>query len=306
MTRRLRKDGSTYFGPYFPGNLAHRLVHFIHRHFPGALLQGGSDALPPQAVPAIPHPPLPGAVRGGADHRRGLRRARCATCGCFWKAGTRDLARELRARMEAASEEMRFEEAAGAARPAGHRRRDGRAAEDGRRQGRRHRHLRLLRRAAAGGAQPLPPAQRPDRGPPRVLLGRPARVRRAASSSPRCSSRSTSTSSTSRPTSTCRWISRTARRWRSCSAEKRGRKVEIRTPQRGQKKALLDLVETNAKHSFDARFRVLKPSSKAIQEALAGRAEPARAARRASSASTSPTSRAPTKWPAWWCGKTAG
>ena len=51
-------------------------------------------------------------------------------------------------------------------------------------------------------------------------------------------------------------------------SEKRGRKVEIQTPQRGQKKALLDLVQTNAKHSFDARFRVLKPSSRAIQEAL--------------------------------------
>ena len=51
-------------------------------------------------------------------------------------------------------------------------------------------------------------------------------------------------------------------------SEKRGRHVEIRTPQRGQKKALLDLVQTNAKHSFDARFRVLKPSSRAIQEAL--------------------------------------
>jgi excinuclease ABC subunit C len=51
-------------------------------------------------------------------------------------------------------------------------------------------------------------------------------------------------------------------------SEKRNRKVEIRTPRRGQKKALLGLVETNAKHSFDARFRVLKPSSRAIQEAL--------------------------------------
>ena len=51
-------------------------------------------------------------------------------------------------------------------------------------------------------------------------------------------------------------------------SEKRNRKVEIRTPQRGQKKALFDLVQTNAKHSFDGRFRVLKPSSKAIQEAL--------------------------------------
>jgi len=33
VTRRLRKDGSLYFGPYFPGNLAHRLVDLIHRSF---------------------------------------------------------------------------------------------------------------------------------------------------------------------------------------------------------------------------------------------------------------------------------
>src|ERR1041384_6818126 len=33
VTRRLRKDGAVYYGPYFPANLAHRLVHFIHRHF---------------------------------------------------------------------------------------------------------------------------------------------------------------------------------------------------------------------------------------------------------------------------------
>src|SRR5439155_2707935 len=39
-------------------------------------------------------------------------------------------------------------------------------------------------------------------------------------------------------------------------------------PKRGQKKALLELAATTAKHTFDARFRVLKPSSKAIQEAL--------------------------------------
>ena len=50
--------------------------------------------------------------------------------------------------------------------------------------------------------------------------------------------------------------------------QRRGRVVEIHTPQRGQKKALLDLVETNARHSFDQRFRVLRPTSKQIQEAL--------------------------------------
>src|SRR5207248_5126038 len=33
VTRRLRKDGSTYYGPYFPANLAHRTVDLIHRNF---------------------------------------------------------------------------------------------------------------------------------------------------------------------------------------------------------------------------------------------------------------------------------
>jgi excinuclease ABC subunit C len=33
VTRRLRKDGSSYYGPFFPGNLAHRVVDLIHRTF---------------------------------------------------------------------------------------------------------------------------------------------------------------------------------------------------------------------------------------------------------------------------------
>ena len=33
VTRRLKKDGSLYFGPYFPHSLAHRIVHFIHKNF---------------------------------------------------------------------------------------------------------------------------------------------------------------------------------------------------------------------------------------------------------------------------------
>jgi excinuclease ABC subunit C len=33
VTRRLRKDGSNYYGPYFPANLAYRIVDLIHRHF---------------------------------------------------------------------------------------------------------------------------------------------------------------------------------------------------------------------------------------------------------------------------------
>ncbi len=33
VTRRLRKDGALYFGPYFPANLAYRVTDLIHRHF---------------------------------------------------------------------------------------------------------------------------------------------------------------------------------------------------------------------------------------------------------------------------------
>jgi excinuclease ABC subunit C len=51
-------------------------------------------------------------------------------------------------------------------------------------------------------------------------------------------------------------------------SERAGHKVEIFTPQRGSKAAILDLVENNARHSFEQRFRVLKPTSKAIGEAL--------------------------------------
>src|SRR5260221_338890 len=33
VTRRLKKDGSAYYGPYFPANLAYRIVDLIHRNF---------------------------------------------------------------------------------------------------------------------------------------------------------------------------------------------------------------------------------------------------------------------------------
>jgi len=51
-------------------------------------------------------------------------------------------------------------------------------------------------------------------------------------------------------------------------SDRAGHRVEIFTPQRGSKRAVLDLVESNAKHSFEQRFRVLKPTSKCIADAL--------------------------------------
>ena len=80
VTRRLIKDGSTYFGPYFPGNLAHRLVHFIHRHFK-------VPSCKVDFTRAHTHPCLEyhihrclGPCVAGLDHRRSLCRggSRCA------------------------------------------------------------------------------------------------------------------------------------------------------------------------------------------------------------------------------------
>jgi excinuclease ABC subunit C len=51
-------------------------------------------------------------------------------------------------------------------------------------------------------------------------------------------------------------------------SEKRGSRVEILVPQRGEKRSLIDLAAQNAKQSFDQRFRVMKPQAKAVQEAL--------------------------------------
>ncbi len=51
-------------------------------------------------------------------------------------------------------------------------------------------------------------------------------------------------------------------------SEGRDRTVHIQVPQRGEKRSLVDLVGQNAKQAYDQRFRVMKPATKVIQEAL--------------------------------------
>ena len=51
--------------------------------------------------------------------------------------------------------------------------------------------------------------------------------------------------------------------------ERTSHRIEIAVPQRGEKRSLVDLAGQNAKQSYIQRFRVLEPSRKAIQEALA-------------------------------------
>ncbi|CAN5602308.1 excinuclease ABC subunit UvrC [soil metagenome] len=49
---------------------------------------------------------------------------------------------------------------------------------------------------------------------------------------------------------------------------RRGRRVKILDPKRGTKRSLVELVETNAKIAFEQRFRVLKPDSQKVLEEL--------------------------------------
>ena len=266
VTRRLRKDGATYFGPYFPANLAHRLVHFIHRHFLVPSCKVDLTRFHPKPclqfhIHRCLGPCVEGLTTDNA-YATAVRNVRL-----FLDGRHSDLARDLRTRMSAASDDMRFEEAAS---------------------------LRDLLTTVEEIEQRQKMAAAKDDDidifgvyaePPMVALN--LFHLRHGQIVDRREFFWEDQESFDEPeffSSLLLQIYMDQQHipgeihvpaefedlevMEELLSEKRGRKVEIRTPQRGQKKALMDLVQTNAKHSFDARFRVLKPSSKAIQEAL--------------------------------------
>src|ERR1700685_4452557 len=111
VTRRLIKDGSTYYGPYFPGNLAHRLVHFIHRHFKVPSCKVAFTRF--HAHPCLEyhiHRCLGPCVQGLTTDEAYAAAVRDVKL--FLEGRHKDLARDLRSRMREASEGTRFEEAA--------------------------------------------------------------------------------------------------------------------------------------------------------------------------------------------------
>src|SRR6476646_1734264 len=111
VTRRLRKDGSTYYGPYFPANLAYRLVNFIHRSF---LVPSCKVYLtrfhPKPCLQYHIHRCLGPCVEGLTtdDAYAGA----VKNVKLFLEGRHADLADGLRERMQQASDAMRFEEAA--------------------------------------------------------------------------------------------------------------------------------------------------------------------------------------------------
>ena len=90
--------------------------------------------------------------------------------------------------------------------------------------------------------------------------------------------------------------------------QQRGSRVQVRVPQRGDKRELLETVTRNAKEEF-TRHRLRRAGRP--QHAGPGRSTSCRTPsvcprrRCASSATTWPTSRAPTTSARWWCWRTA-
>lgn len=266
VTRRLLKDGSIYFGPYFPASLAYRLVHLIHKHFlvPSCTVDLTRNH-PRPCLQFYIHRCLGPCVEGLVTADRYTEAARDVRL--FLEGRRNDLARSLKERMERASTDERFEEAAGY--------RD---------------LLRTLNEMEE--RQKIAAAEGDDTDvlgwyaePPQVAVNlfhlRGGRVvdRRdfywedLAEFDPAEFLPSLIKQLYLDAAYLPRYIHtpidfEDRAVLEEMLSEAAGHRVEIFNPQRGQKHQFLELVEKNARHSFTQRFRVLKPSSKAIAEAL--------------------------------------
>jgi excinuclease ABC subunit C len=111
VTRRLRKDGSAYYGPFFPGNLAHRVVDLIHRSF--LLPSCKVDLSRYHPRPCLQYyikrclGPCVEALTTPEDYRQAVRDAQM-----FLEGRQTELSRSLEERMEAAAASELFESAA--------------------------------------------------------------------------------------------------------------------------------------------------------------------------------------------------
>jgi excinuclease ABC subunit C len=272
VTRRLLKDGSLYFGPYFPHSLAHRIVHFIHKHFrvPSCTVDLSRDH-PRPCLQYYIHRCLGPCVAGLTTEERYDEAARDTRT--FLEGRRHDLIASLRQRMSQASEAQRYEQAASyrdllhTIEEIEERQRVAAAAGDD-------------TDALAWYAEPPQVAVNlfhvrggrvVDRrdfywedlehfNPEEFLPSLLKQLYLDAAYLPRAIHVPFDFED--------RELLEEILTERAEKLDLPYRRVEIAVPQRGPKHAFLDLVENNARHSFDQRFRVLKPNAKAVAEAL--------------------------------------
>ncbi len=266
VTRRLAKDGSMYFGPYFPARLAYQMVHLIHKHFlvPSCTVDL-TRTHPRPCLQYYIHRCLGPCVAGLVTDERYAEAAHDVRM--FLEGRRSDLTHSLEIRMQAASENEKFEEAAT------YRDLLGTLTEMEERQ--------KIAAAAGDDTDVLGWYAEPPQVAVNLFHIRGGRVvdRRdfywenldefdAAEFLP---------SLLKQLYLDAEYIPRyihTPFDFDDCNlleevlTEKAGHKVEILNPQRGQKHAFLELVEKNAHQSFITRFRISTPSKDAIVEAL--------------------------------------
>ena len=266
FTRRIKKDGSLYFGPYFPASLARRILQFIHKRFlvPSCTVDLTRNHPRPCLQYYIKRCQGP-CVNGLTTDEQYAEAARDARM--FLEGRRHDLMKSLEERMAAAAEQELFEQAA--------------AYRD---------LLRTLedieerqRIAAAQGDDtdvfayyaepPLVSANLFHLRGGRVVDRREFYWEDLEEFDPHefvpSLLKQFYLDAEYLPKAIHVPIDFEDRALlEEALTEQAAHKVEIFTPQRGSKRAFLDLVENNAKHSFEQRFRVLKPTSKAIGEAV--------------------------------------
>jgi excinuclease ABC subunit C len=266
FTRRIKKDGSLYFGPYFPAGLARRILHFVHKRFlvPSCTVDL-TRSHPRPCLQYYIHRCLGPCVTGLTTDERYAEATRDVRL--FLEGRRHDLIKSLEARMMAAAEKEQFEQAASY--------RDLlRTLED----------IEERQRIAAAQGDdtdvlayyaepPLVAANLFHLRGGRVVDRREFYWEDLDEFNPQefvpSLLKQLYLEAEYLPKAIHVPIDFEDRELlEETLAERAGHKVEIFTPQRGNKRSFLDLVESNAKHSFEQRFRVLKPTSKAIGEAL--------------------------------------
>jgi excinuclease ABC subunit C len=266
FTRRVKKDGSLYFGPYFPASLARRILHFIHKRFlvPSCYVDL-TKVHPRPCLQFYIHRCLGPCAEGLTTDARYAEAVRDARM--FLEGRRQDLMKSIEERMLAAAEGERFEEAASY--------RDLlRTLDD------------IEERQRIASAQgddtdvlayyaepPLVAANLFHLRAGRVVDRREFFWEELEEFDPH----EFVPSLLKQLYLEAEYLPKMIHvpidfedhaLLGELLSERAGHKVEIFTPQRGSKRAFLDLAENNAKHIFEQRFRVLKPTSKAIGEAL--------------------------------------
>ncbi|HET6931993.1 MAG TPA: excinuclease ABC subunit UvrC, partial [Candidatus Acidoferrum sp.] len=266
FTRRVKKDGSLYFGPYFPASLARRILHFIHKRFlvPSCYVDL-TKIHPRPCLQYYIHRCLGPCAEGLTTDARYAEAVRDTRM--FLEGRRQDLMKSIEERMLAAAEGERFEEAAS--------------------------YRDLLRTLDdIEERQRIASAQGDDTDvlayyaePPLVAANlfhlRAGRVvdRREFywEDLEEFDPHEFVPSLLKQLYLDAEYLPKMIHvpidfedhaLLGELLSERARHKVEIFTPQRGSKRAFLDLAENNAKHIFEQRFRVLKPTSKAIGEAL--------------------------------------